>query len=80
LGVEAAVEARVREGEEMAKPDVELAVDLYRRGLISFGKARLLAGMDRWQFEKLLGERQVIRHYTEANLEEDVQYARGQDL
>ena len=55
----------------------ELAVALYRRGILPLGKARLLAGMDRWQFEQLLGERQVARHYTETDLEEDLEYARG---
>lgn len=55
----------------------ELAVALYRRGILPLGKARLLAEMDRWQFEQLLGERQVARHYTETDLEEDLEYARG---
>ncbi|HSK79119.1 MAG TPA: UPF0175 family protein [Thermoanaerobaculia bacterium] len=55
----------------------ELAVALYHRGILPLGKARLLAEMDRWQFEQLLGDRQVARHYTETDLEEDLEYARG---
>jgi predicted HTH domain antitoxin len=54
----------------------ELAVALYRRGALALGKARLLAQMTRWQFEDLLAERQVPRHYTGSNLEEDIRYAR----
>ncbi|MBN1878134.1 MAG: UPF0175 family protein [Anaerolineae bacterium] len=52
----------------------ELALALYQRGALSLGKARQLAEMNLWEFEELLGERKIIRQYTEANLEEDIQY------
>jgi predicted HTH domain antitoxin len=52
----------------------ELAIALYQRGVLPLGKARLLAQMTRWEFEELLGQRKIPRHYTEANLEEDLQY------
>ncbi|HYO13245.1 MAG TPA: UPF0175 family protein [Thermoanaerobaculia bacterium] len=55
----------------------ELALALYHRGILSLGKARILAQMSRWQFEQLLGERQIPRHYTEADLAEDLQFAHG---
>jgi len=55
----------------------ELALGLYRRGVLSLGKARALAQLNRWQFEQLLGERRIPRHYTEADLGEDLQYAHG---
>jgi len=55
----------------------ELALALYQRRVLSLGKARLLAQMTRWEFEELLGQRQILRHYTEADLEEDIRYARG---
>ena len=55
----------------------ELALALYRRGVLSLGKARVLAQMNRWEFERLLGERKIPRHYTEADLEEDLRYAHG---
>jgi len=54
----------------------ELSCGLYRRGALSRGKARKLAGMTRWEFEHLLGQRQVIRHYDERDLEEDIEYAK----
>jgi predicted HTH domain antitoxin len=54
----------------------ELAVTLYERGLLSFGKARELAGMDRDEFGHLLVARGVSRHYREQELAEDVAYAR----
>lgn len=55
----------------------ELALALYQRGVLSSGKASVLAGMTRWEFEELLGQRQIRRHYTEKNLEEDIEYARS---
>lgn len=55
----------------------ELALSLYQRGVLSLGKATLLAQMTRWGFETLLGERGVTRHYTRADLEEDIAYGLG---
>ncbi|MFP5286382.1 MAG: UPF0175 family protein [Thermoanaerobaculia bacterium] len=55
----------------------ELALGLYRRGVLSLGKARILAQMTRGEFERLLGERRVPRHYTDTDLEEDLAHAHG---
>lgn len=55
----------------------ELALALYQRGALSSGKACRLTGMTRWEFEELLGQRRIPRHYTEENLEEDIEYARS---
>jgi predicted HTH domain antitoxin len=52
----------------------ELALALYRRGVLSLGKARILAGMTRWQFEQVLSDRQIPRHYTETDLQDDLSY------
>ncbi len=52
----------------------ELALALYERGVLALGKARLLAGMTRWEFEELLGRRRIVRHYTTADLAEDIRY------
>lgn len=63
------------EREEALK--TELAVSLYARGALSFGKARSLAGLSKREFHQLLGDRQVERHYTTAELAEDLEYADG---
>jgi len=55
----------------------ELALALYERGALALGKARLLAGMTRWEFEDLMGQRRIVRHYTAADLAEDIRYADG---
>ncbi len=55
----------------------ELAVALYARGILSFGKARELTKLNKIEFGLLLGRRGVPRHYTERDLEDDIAYARG---
>jgi predicted HTH domain antitoxin len=57
---------------------VELAVALYAQGVLSFGKARELAQMDRHAFGQLLGKRHIVRHYSPQDLQDDVAYGRGE--
>ncbi len=59
--------------EELLK---ELAITLYERHILSFGKARELAKMSKWEFHDELGRRKTPRHYTENDLEEDIKFAR----
>lgn len=54
---------------------LELSVALYARGLLSFGKARELAGLSKYQFGQLLGERGILRHYTAEEWQDDLTYA-----
>ena len=56
---------------------VELAIALYRQGILSFGKARELADIEKYEFGQLLGKRGVLRHYGQEDLEDDLKYARG---
>ena len=55
----------------------ELAISLYREGILSFGKARELTDLSHSEFHELLGERDIERHYTEEELAEDIEYTRG---
>jgi predicted HTH domain antitoxin len=55
---------------------VELAVALYARSMLSFGKARELAQMSKYEFGILLGQREIPRHYEAEDLDDDVRYAR----
>ncbi|GAB6887430.1 UPF0175 family protein [Desulfothermus okinawensis JCM 13304] len=57
---------------------VELATALYAQGLLSFGKARELAKMEKYEFSQLLGKRSIIRHYSQEELEDDLAYACGE--
>lgn len=56
----------------------ELAVALYAQDLLSFGKARELAQMDKYQFGQLIAQRDTVRHYGSEELEDDIAYARRQ--
>lgn len=82
-GITLNIPAAVLEGTRLPRNEVEeefrkeLALALYQRGVLSLGKARILAQMTRWEFEELLGKRKIPRHYTEENLEEDLRYGLG---
>jgi predicted HTH domain antitoxin len=54
----------------------ELAVSLYQQDVLSFGKARQLANMSKWEFHDELGKRKIARHYTIEDFEEDLRYAK----
>ena len=55
----------------------ELALALYQRGALPSGKASFLAQMSRWEFETLLGQRQITRHYTEADIDSQMPGSKG---
>jgi len=57
---------------------IELALALYSQGLLSFGKARELAEMPRYEFGLLVVKRGIPRHYGPEELEEDIAYASGE--
>jgi len=69
---------RLPPSEQRQKLLIELSVTLYAQGILSFGKARELAGMDKLAFGQLLGKRGVPRHYGEEDLQDDITYARGE--
>lgn len=58
----------------------ELAVVLYEQEILSFGKARELAKMNKWDFHELLGERGIERHFNINNLKEDIDYGKKNNL
>jgi predicted HTH domain antitoxin len=54
----------------------ELALALYKRGILSSGKACALAGLSRWEWVEILGQRKVSRHYTQSDLEKDIAHVK----
>ena len=50
----------------------ELAVRLYQKGLLSFGKARELCRMTKWEFHEVLGKEGIARHYDVDDLNADL--------
>jgi predicted HTH domain antitoxin len=69
---------RLPDSEKEDRLKVELAVSLYSQGILSFGKARQLAEMSHYEFAQLLGKRKIPRHYDESDLQDDLNYARGE--
>ena len=55
----------------------ELALALYNRQVLSGGMACKLARLTRWEFENLLGQRRIPRHYNEDDLNQDLRYGQG---
>ena len=63
---------RLPPDEKPARVRRELAVRLYQKGVLSFGKARELAEMTKWEFHLLLGAEGIIRRYDLEELERDL--------
>ena len=63
---------RLPESEVPRRLKIELAIRLYTKGLLTFGKARELAEMTRWDFHDLLAEEGIIRRYDLEELEVDL--------
>ena len=55
----------------------ELAIHLYTEGFLSFGKARALAALSKWEFAERLGNKKLARHYTLEDFEEDLIFSNG---
>ena len=51
----------------------ELALQLYREGMLSFANARRLADMEKLDFHRLLGERHIPRQYDIEDYEQDLE-------
>ncbi len=85
MGIDLHISPSIAEALRLPEADAEqalrreLAVALYSRGMLSFGKARELAALDKAAFGQLLGERGVIRHYGPQEAAEDLRYAAGHD-
>lgn len=64
--------------EVRARVLLELATALYQRAMLPYGKAAELAGVSQYRFGMALSEREIPRHYGEADVTEDLGYAVGQ--
>ena len=63
---------RVPTSEQGPRLRQELALRLYQKGLLSFGKARELARLNKWEFHILLADEGVIRTYDTEELSGDL--------
>ena len=63
---------KLPEDEIEARVKVELAIRLYERGILSFGQARKLAGLSKWEFLEILAREGKGIPYDEEELENDL--------
>lgn len=49
-----------------------IALKLYAQGIFTFGQARKLTNLSMWEFQQLLGQHRIERHYDETDLAEDI--------
>lgn len=64
---------RIPPAERLARLKSELAIRLYQKEILSFGKARELAQMTKWEFHLLLGQENIERNYDLEELETDLE-------
>lgn len=69
---------RVPKPERQSRLLIELACALYQREILPCGKAAELSRLSQFRFGQALAERGIARHYTEADVAEDIAYAGGQ--
>lgn len=68
---------RIPRKDQQCQLKIELALSLYARGILSFGKSAELAEMTLLEFGLLLGKRNIPRQYDETDLQDDIAYAGG---
>jgi predicted HTH domain antitoxin len=68
---------RLPEHQKEAQLFIELAVILYQQNILSFGKARELANLSKWDFDAELIKRKIERHYEQEDLQNDLAYAKS---
>ena len=68
---------RLPRAEQQQRLTTELALSLYAQGILSFGKAREMAHLGKYEFGLLLGQRQILRRYEADDLQDDLTYARS---
>ncbi len=70
---------KIPESELKARLKVELAIRLYQKGVLGFGKARELAGLNKWQFQEILAKENISLNYDVEELERDLETLRRLD-
>ena len=63
---------RIPPEEQESRLRRELALRLYEKGLLSLGKARQIAGMEKWDFLLLIGQEGIRRQYDKDELDRDL--------
>ena len=68
--VKVVIDLPLNEVEKRVK--IELALSLYKKGILSFGQARKLAELSKWEFIELLEKEGIKIVYDEEEFENDL--------
>jgi len=63
---------RIPPDEQESRLRRELSLRLYEKGLLSLGKARQMAGLEKWEYLLLLSREGIPRHYDKKELDRDL--------
>ena len=63
---------RIREKDLPKKVREIIAVELYRDGIVSIGKAAEIAGITKWEMLEILAMKKIPLQYYPEDLEEDI--------
>lgn len=66
-------ELRIPPDERLNRVRIKLAIRLYQKSILSFGKARELAQLSKWEFHELLGQENIERQYDLEELETNLE-------
>ncbi len=67
---------KIPELELRGRLKLELAIRLYQKRILGFGKARELAGLNKWQFQEILAKENIPLNYDIEELERDMETLR----
>lgn len=70
---------KIPESELRGRLKVELAIRLYQKRILGFGKARELAELNKWQFQEILAKENIPLNYDIEELERDMETLRSLD-
>jgi len=68
---------KLPEDEVEERVKLELALRLYEKGILSFGQARKLANMSKWDFIEILKKENIGIPYDENEFREDLKVIEG---
>lgn len=63
---------RIPPQEQQSRLRLELSMRLYEKGLLTLGKARQLAGMEKWEYLLQLAREGISRQYDKEELDRDL--------
>lgn len=70
---------KIPESELKTRLKIEIAIRLYQKDILGFGKARELAGLNKWQFQEILAKENIPLNYDLEELERDLETLRSLD-